>query len=508
MIDGETQPGIQLVPKENNGPLYQSPILPDATHNLTITTNVSDDSQSGIIGFIDYATITAGENTPFQGQSLIVDDTDPSIKFEGDWTRNTSFQVFKIVMMFHGNGGDHGHTRLLEAFLLLQHMETPLIKPLHVVQQPRFVLMVGILEEIYDALIPPCITGTSVSVFGIKSFENTSWLDMTYTMDGGIPLDVQSTPAGQLGNVQWFHKEDLAATNHTLIMQVSSFGNTSFNLDYILYTPSFTSLAEEKGLSILQSSSSQSQATSTATGPQISTTPVTAQPAANGTFHEKLLAAIVVPALIGVITIILLIMRRKKLLFWSSRQSSTAGMIVEPGFSQLRVYHKSSTVNSQNVENPIPDHDLPLIGTTATSDGILPATHQRARWWARLWRRRQPGTLEAFPSNWNPSSSNRPMIQWKPLLPAWASRAGQQRESHQSDTNTANETIIVDPRVQELEELVFSLQQEIEETRQDRSGAQNGALMRELVENHTELPNEHSQESWDHASVTMSATVV
>ncbi|KAG6860985.1 hypothetical protein C0995_005221 [Termitomyces sp. Mi166 len=485
MIDGTTQPGAQLVGKAIDGSpyaIYQSPILPDKTHNLTIMANISS---SEIFVLVDYATIMAGENTPFQtGQDLIVDETDPSIIFDGDWTLNTSFPVFKTVMVFHRNGGNHDH-RLAKA-CILRPMETQLIKPHHQVQQPRSNSMVG----------------TSVSVFGVQSLRNTN-LEMTYIVDDGPtqsgPVIV---PIGQSMNFQWFHKEGLAATNHTLVMTVrQSSENVFFNLDYIVYTPSFASLAEEKGLSIQQSSSSQSQATSTATGPQISTTPITAQPGARGTFHGKLLAAVIVPVLFGVIAIILFIMRRKKLLFWSSRQPSTIG------FSQLRVYHKSGAVNGRNVESPIPDHDLPLFGMTTTSDGVLPATHRRVRWWARLWRHRQHGTLEAFPSNWNPSNSNRPMIQRKPPLPAWASRAGQ-RESRQSDTGTANETIIFDPRVQELEELVFSLQQEIEETRQDRSGAQNGALMRELVENHTELPNEHGRENGDHVSVTMSATVV
>ncbi|KAG6900012.1 hypothetical protein C0993_004195 [Termitomyces sp. T159_Od127] len=134
-----------------------------------------------------------------------------------------------------------------------------------------------------------------------------------------------------------------------------------------------------------------------------------------------------------------------------------------------------------------------------------PATTLRhAQWWTRLWHT-EPGIVEAFP----PPLSHRPMIQHKPSLPNWAlpSHAAQ-RTSFDS-----METIVADPRVHELEEMVLALQAEIEETRQNQSGTsgiQNGTLMRELVTTtHSGLLDEHSQfqENGDHDSVTMSTTV-
>ena len=101
------------------------------------------------------------------------------------------------------------------------------------------------------------------------------------------------------------------------------------------------------------------------------------------------------------------------------------------------------------------------------------------------------------------------MIQRKPTLPVWASHGEQQQFSRQSDASSAHGTIVADPRVQELEEMVLALQQEIEETRQDRSGAQNGALMREMVSTRRESSNEHARRNdGDHGSVEMSTTVV
>ena len=61
---------------------YQSPTLPDEKHNITIT-HMARTS-------LDFVVITAGQNTPLSGETLIVDDTDPSITYTGSWTPNNS----------------------------------------------------------------------------------------------------------------------------------------------------------------------------------------------------------------------------------------------------------------------------------------------------------------------------------------------------------------------------------------------------------------------------------
>ena len=184
------------------------------------------------------------------------------------------------------------------------------------------------------------------------------------------------------------------------------------------------------------------------------------------------------------------------------------------------MYHKSSAINGQSIlESPIPDDDLPLVGMPSTG------TQRHVHWWTCLWQHTQHGTgmclssnltihilnlyiVEAFPPDWNPSSSHQPMVYHKPPLPARALHT-QRRASQHSDAGSANGTIVADPRVQELEEMVLALQQEIEETRQDRSGAQNGALMREMVGNHNDATGEHGQqENGNHGSVTMMSTTV
>ncbi|KAG6872189.1 hypothetical protein C0995_012118, partial [Termitomyces sp. Mi166 len=95
-----------------------------------------------------------------------------------------------------------------------------------------------------------------------------------------------------------------------------------FNLDYIVYTPSFTSLSETES-----------------SGLQTSTPSSSGQPQA-GMSHGKLLGAIIGPVLSGIIIVlILLLMRRKKLPFWSSIKRPTppnTGMItINPGIRSI-----------------------------------------------------------------------------------------------------------------------------------------------------------------------------
>src|SRR5437016_14045818 len=60
---------------------YQSPTLSEGQHIIKV---------DGVDGTaIDYATITAGQNTPLSGKKIIVDNDDPSVYYSGSWTRNT-----------------------------------------------------------------------------------------------------------------------------------------------------------------------------------------------------------------------------------------------------------------------------------------------------------------------------------------------------------------------------------------------------------------------------------
>ncbi|KAG6872190.1 hypothetical protein C0995_012119 [Termitomyces sp. Mi166 len=424
-IDGKSPSEIHFVELEQRpviDVIYQSPNLSDARHDLNFFV-----SSKGAGVYVDYAIILVTENTALNGERLIVDESDPSVVWEGNWALDSSMLTNPIDGFIRRPYGNTTHrTSSLGASVAF-----------------RF-------NGLNLSIRVRCQFPQSVAI---------SIGDVYHSAKDGVQTDysLSESGSGNSTNFQWYQKDGLSPTTHTLNMTVVNvFNNPSFNLDYILYTPSFTSLSEQEASSIQQSSSSQSQATNTAIGPQISATLPSTRP---GISRGALSGAIIGPVLFGVfMALTLIVMRRKKLLFWSSQRKSNTSRTLTP--------------------------------------------HRHTRWWARIWQRTESRTLEAFPPNWNSSSNNRPMVQHKPPFE-------QRRESHQSDAGSANETIVADPRVQELEELVISLQQEIEETRQDRYGAQNGALMRELVGSHSELPNERGrQENGDYVSVTMSATVV
>ncbi|KAF8891342.1 hypothetical protein BD779DRAFT_198002 [Infundibulicybe gibba] len=59
---------------------YQSPQLQEGNHTISLT-NLADVS-------VDFIVVAAGPNTPLSGQTVIVDDDDPSIHYTGSWDRD------------------------------------------------------------------------------------------------------------------------------------------------------------------------------------------------------------------------------------------------------------------------------------------------------------------------------------------------------------------------------------------------------------------------------------
>ncbi|KAG5351410.1 hypothetical protein C0989_006552 [Termitomyces sp. Mn162] len=80
-IDDQTQHGVQFNSQDLQA-LYQSPLLNNSIHMMNISGFLS-------MGF-DYATVTAGDNTPLTGTNLIIDKGDPSVTSDGNWTPNNS----------------------------------------------------------------------------------------------------------------------------------------------------------------------------------------------------------------------------------------------------------------------------------------------------------------------------------------------------------------------------------------------------------------------------------
>ncbi|KAF8878195.1 hypothetical protein BD779DRAFT_1447868 [Infundibulicybe gibba] len=187
---------------------YQSPVLPDGTHNLTL---------DGIGGTsVDFAVISAGPGTSLDSnQKVIVDDNSPEIQYSGSWTRNGSpFVSSERMNGFPFHNGTHQSVKA------------------------------GDMATFQFA-------GTKVAAFGIFSWANTGSLAVTYTLDGSPTVNTHSvtptTPEFISGlrdhqNYLLFSNDSLPAGNHALTINITQVNGLIFAMDYITYTPSFTSL--------------------------------------------------------------------------------------------------------------------------------------------------------------------------------------------------------------------------------------------------------------------------
>ncbi|KAG6868904.1 hypothetical protein C0993_008202 [Termitomyces sp. T159_Od127] len=311
-IDADTSTSIQSPMHLANTvhAFYQSPNLSDARHNLTLTSSW-DALRTTFI--IDYATITFGEYTSvgagdvlgedtFIKNQLIVDESDFSVIFAGNWTRNTGILMDNSVHYMPTFGKD------VTPYRRYPYGGT------------------ASQSSSMGASVTFRFNGTSVSVFGVNLFSSSQSINMTYTLDGKL-ASTHNYTARNSTNYQWWRSADgLSPTIHTLEIEVGpSQDNAAFNLDYITYTPSFPSLAEEQGLGALaqplplQLPQYQPLPFKETTLPLISTTPPLDR-SGNGTGLETIIG----PVVVGVVVSILLFMRRMKLSSWFSTDRNGA----------------------------------------------------------------------------------------------------------------------------------------------------------------------------------------
>ncbi|EDR03078.1 uncharacterized protein LACBIDRAFT_331846 [Laccaria bicolor S238N-H82] len=170
---------------------YQSPILPEGTHNITLT------HMAGTA--LDYAVISAGQNTPLTGKTVIVDNEDPSIRFTGSWTRNTDrFHSGTEGYPFHNS--THQSTTSGTSFIF------------------RF-------------------SGTSLNVYGILHWADLGTLSASYTLDGAttaLTYSVTTSSSNYQDNTYDQHNfllysnSSLTASDHTLVVKVTECVNQTY----------------------------------------------------------------------------------------------------------------------------------------------------------------------------------------------------------------------------------------------------------------------------------------
>jgi len=116
--------------------------------------------------------------------------------------------------------------------------------------------------------------GTSVFVYGIFSWAQIGNLAATYTLDGisttKTYVVTTSSPhfmkhLKEETNFILFSSDHLAATDHTLVINITQCVNQTFILDYITYSPSFSTLASMPNLTNLPTTTTFKSGSSSAT---------------------------------------------------------------------------------------------------------------------------------------------------------------------------------------------------------------------------------------------------
>ena len=109
--------------------------------------------------------------------------------------------------------------------------------------------------------------GTSVSVYGIFSWAQVGSITATYTLDGTSTPQTYSVTTrspqfvandGEAANFIFFSSDTLAAGDHILVINITQCVNQTFILDYITYTPSFSTLASMPDLTLLPTTTGSS----------------------------------------------------------------------------------------------------------------------------------------------------------------------------------------------------------------------------------------------------------
>ncbi|ESK87604.1 hypothetical protein Moror_1962 [Moniliophthora roreri MCA 2997] len=205
---------------------YTSPILTDEPHEITLSNLDQID--------VDYAIITPGDQTPLEGTTLTVDDSDPEIVYYGQWKEE------------NGRRFDQGIEISVRPLRSTTHTSTS--------SGDSFVFQ---------------FAGTSISVHGLLPLKVVGSLDVTFTLDGSSSVSsVFPDPNSKVDmllqpNYLFYKSPTLTPGNHSLIVNVTGVvGEQSFIIDHLTYIPSFARLSQKPNFA---STSAESGSTATAT---------------------------------------------------------------------------------------------------------------------------------------------------------------------------------------------------------------------------------------------------
>ncbi|KAG6902690.1 hypothetical protein C0995_012830 [Termitomyces sp. Mi166 len=208
-------------------PWFSTKTLPDGQHDVTF-----ENLPGGFV--IDYMTITPSNDTFLIGKQLIVDDTDPSLIYSGQWTRNTT--TLLINPDFNPESSTYNATSFGGDFLETGDQKASV----------KFTFTVTSSKN------RSSVPGTSVGVYGFYDSKYTP-LFSTFDIDGvnqGSNYGFSDYLAQ--AHYPWFESgPSLSPGSHVLTitfdnpLSISLGPGGRFTLDYIIYTSSFSSLAAQ-----------------------------------------------------------------------------------------------------------------------------------------------------------------------------------------------------------------------------------------------------------------------
>ncbi|KAJ7583010.1 hypothetical protein C8J56DRAFT_239096 [Mycena floridula] len=200
---------------------YQSPQLEPGSHSIKL------DKINGT--GVDYIVVQPGPDSPLTNQILMIDDAYVGINYVNHWESSAAATV-------RGNGSSYGGS----TFQNTTHQ-----------------------TSIEGAYLNFSYFGTEMAMYGIYSWDQPGSYDLTITVDDQTPFvkTFNSSQAHDLltpdqPNLKLFTTGDLAAGRHTVIANLSRCDRQSLVIDYIQYSPAFSSLATMPDLTIPQGSAS------------------------------------------------------------------------------------------------------------------------------------------------------------------------------------------------------------------------------------------------------------
>ncbi|KAF9446180.1 hypothetical protein P691DRAFT_777049 [Macrolepiota fuliginosa MF-IS2] len=214
IIDDLNQPVVAL-PSSNPpsyGVWYRTPELEPGPHTVVINNlpNV----------MLDYIIILVDPATVFQNSMVLVSDSDSTIKYTGSWqqdlSRFKSLQPFTFI-------GDYSTRSSCN---------------------PGDTFSLG-------------FSGSSIQLWGVFDWQSIGSVTAAYFIDGQqieqtayqADQTSQNSIYGVQTNYLLFSKSGLTNDPHTIMVKIIACTNQRFSLDYITYSPSFTSGASAPALS-------------------------------------------------------------------------------------------------------------------------------------------------------------------------------------------------------------------------------------------------------------------